>query len=228
MRANSHGDTRAWEEITVTSGYAQFCARGAEVLPALVPHVVARARSGEMPIGRWHPYGFAVYKVDQIARLGTVRLHIWSDHGRIAKPRHPPVHEHEWHLAGLVIAGTYVDELHDVAPTRGRGDAEVYEIETTPAGIDRFRPTGQTVGVRGRGVQPYHVGEIHFIEAGLFHASPIPQTSFAATLALTSPPAQTRRSIVGRLPAAETEYVRPTVTQVDHERLIAELLSHLV
>lgn len=182
---------------------------------------------GVMPTGRWHPYGFAVYKVDEIARLGTVRLHIWSDGRRIAKPHHPPVHEHEWHLAGLVIAGTYLDELHDVTPTHGPADAEVYEIESTPAGTDRFQPTGQPVKVRRRGVRPYHRGEIHFIEAGAFHASPIPETSFAATLALTSPPAQKRRSIAGRLSASETEYVRPRVCLADHDRLIAELLSHL-
>jgi hypothetical protein len=178
-----------------------------------------------LPDGRWHPYGFAVFKVGQIMDVGSLRLHIWSAGARVALRNHPPVHEHEWHLAGLVLAGTYVDESFEFGSADGGSD-EVVAIHTRDA-TDLFTPTGQHGRVHSYGRSLFSAGEIHFVEAGAYHASPIGLGSFAATLALTSAPVQPRRSIVGDATSAAREYRRPAVDGSERARLRDELAAEL-
>ena len=211
--------------MTKAVDYTAFCRSAEEYLRSRAPEVAQEVVHAGFPAGRWHPYGFAVFKLANAGELGTMRLHIWSAGKRIAWPNHPPVHEHEWHIAGLVLAGTYIDEEFDASVGAGPDALPVVEIDSVE-GRDVFRPTAQLLRLETDGRRAYRPGEIHFVRAGAYHASPIPEGTFAATLALTSTPAQLRRSIAGLPVAGQREYSRPLVSDEDAARLRNEFSEH--
>jgi hypothetical protein len=209
----------------VGSDYATFCREAKNALRKHAPRVLGEVRRKGLPEGRWHPYGFAVFKVGDLAEMGSLRLHIWSAGERRGLDDHPPEHEHDWHLAGLVLAGTYTEWFCTFSP-RPEGEAEIVSI-TSQNGVDCFVPTGERGCMSHSAPEQFAVGEIHCVEAGVYHASPIPCSTFVATLALTSEPVQSRRSIIDSANAETRSHRRPIIGARDRGRLLDELTNHL-
>lgn len=208
--------------------FAPFCQQAEQALRKRAVEIGEEVAADGLPPGRWHPYGFAVFKLDPLPGIGSLRFHVWPRNYRRQRAEHPPVHEHEWHLAGLVLAGTYSDEIFQVASTDDATDVFLYDITSGADGHDWFKATGQRVQLSSKGRTDYGPGDIHFIEAGVFHSTPIPESTFAATLVATSASVQRHRAIAGSLTDAGEGYTRPAVDQAERQLLIDQLKEHLL
>ena len=177
-----------------------FFDQTAEILPAIGDTV----RSEIIPNldqyeGRWHPAAYMVYALGAHATLGSLRLHIWPRDLRIREQREEgdikDVHDHVLHIASLVVKGTYSDDIYHVQ-NRGANvsDEELAErgllrVFTPPQGVsgsDAMTTDGRVVSVRKSAERIIKGGDMHTIEAGVFHAPTIPEDRLAATLSFSS------------------------------------------
>lgn len=166
----------------------------AEVIGEVIPNL-------ENYSGRWHPNGFMVFQLGTNTDLGTLRLHIWPNSFRemSEKANADTIHDHAWHLSSKILAGVYRDELYDVSEV----SSQISEEERAQQGLLRvFRVNYDpnlpdslvTDGTFARPILREHrnvsSGGHHFIEAGVFHKTTIPEDKLVATLVLNSPTIQ--------------------------------------
>lgn len=144
---------------------------------------------GDVPSGGfWHPAGFAIWNVSRVTDLGFIRLHIWPDSGRVSRPWGPRIHRHAWHLASMVLTGTYRDTLYE--DSEAQQDPPLwqamvsYQIDVLPSGGRSLIALRAPVYVRVFEPRDVAAPEFHHIPAGVFHETVIPDTDFVATLVL--------------------------------------------
>lgn len=155
--------------------------------------------------GRWHPSGYAVYRLGQHAVLGSLRLHVWPEDLRHREDREGPlrdVHDHVVHIASTVMEGTYIDNIYRVED-RGvnfsdeevaiGGLLRVFTPPSDKSGSEVMTTDGRVVQATEIGQRIVPKGDTHTIEVGIFHAPAIPEDGMAATLSFSSP----RAALVG-------------------------------
>lgn len=144
--------------------------------------------------GKWHPLGFMVYPMGIIPEVGILRLHIWPAGLRMARGTGPGIHDHGWHLASKALKRVYFDEIHDLhkvdAPNEkarvAAGGLTSFTVQYEQGKPDGLMPDGDTFVTEISEYRAVPAGDIHTIEAGVFHVSSIPEDRVAATLALDS------------------------------------------
>jgi hypothetical protein len=177
-----------------------FFDQAADILPAIGDTVRADiVPELERRDARWHPAAYMVYALGTHATLGSLRLHIWPRDLRVREQREEgdvkDVHDHVLHIASLVLKGTYSDNIYHVQ-NRGANvsDEELVEkgllrVFTPPLGVsgsDAMITDGRVVSVRKSAERVIEEGNMHTIEAGVFHAPTIPEDRLAATLSFSS------------------------------------------
>lgn len=142
--------------------------------------------------GRWHPTGFMVFNLENYDDLGILRLHVWPHGERLARPGHPSVHSHCFHLHSEIVHGTYSETLYQ-ANVADSADTEswpgFYVSPPSGDGLDRLIKEDALYSVTNlSGLADYNVGESHSMQAGDYHSTDIARGSFVATLAFLSRP----------------------------------------
>lgn len=161
-----------------------------EVLREIVPHL-------EQQSGRWHPTGFMVFPLGIHKELGSLRLHIWPKGLRRVAPKGDTIHDHSWHLASRVLVGVYNEEFYSVEESDTLPDTEyarresgllrVFRTDYNPGSADVLITDGACVKVKLVEPRSIKAGNLHTIEAGVFHRHTILQDELAAALVLNSP-----------------------------------------
>lgn len=211
------------------AGFAAYVDFAGPRLRSFAEAAVSSFQDGQIEVGRWHPFGFAVFTLRTLSDESTLRLHIWPVGLRRSRPGHPRVHAHDWHLVSLILAGEYRDQRLVDPRSRAPGrivTADVYNVLPSGAGADVFaRRIGETVRGRVGPVRKFGPGQAHSIPAGDYHVSPIPASSFAATLVLTSAPVSPdmRRLAVQTPMPSGLRYERPVVSSTEVATLRRQL-----
>lgn len=176
---------------------------------------VLRAAEVAVDEGRWHPTGFAVFRL-HASPQGDVRLHVWPEAGRRWGDPCWTVHDHTWDLTSHVLAGVVgshdVDVDVDVELAAGRSAQGVlYDVAYGADGRSRMLRRA-AVASRSLGLRRTAAGGCYRVDAGRFHASVVPEGAFAATVVATRPGQASRPRVLGA-PSGETsiEVVRPAV-----------------
>jgi hypothetical protein len=99
------------------------------------------------------------------------------------------IHDHGWHIASTVIAGTYYDTVFVPAttPSPPLSYLNTYTVVYSPGGPDALVTSHPSVKLKEAEQRRIPHGESHTIEAGVFHISTIPLDQVAATLVVESP-----------------------------------------
>lgn len=214
---------------------ADFERKAAAAIAAHIPLVENRVRAHALPAGKWHPYGFAVFHLTEIEGLGKLRLHFWPRDLRRVLPGSPQVHCHSWRLYSTVLAGVYRDMRYDVnilpAAEHSKPGARAhtpYAIEYGRDGApDSFVTFGDLVSVRPltRATRE-SVGTVHTMKPGQFHASPVPRTSFCATLLIMSPDVQGFNNVfVGNSKFGLKQHTRPKIEPHEVDLMCSQFIA---
>ncbi|MFC0681652.1 hypothetical protein ACFFGH_27800 [Lysobacter korlensis] len=193
----------------------------AAVMTEVVRERLGRLVELALPSGaRWHPTGFLILQLLEIRSFGLVRLHIWPARVRVAKPGHPMIHCHGFHLYSTVVAGTYSEVRYDVARIAAASVAEPralhgFKVEPPrPDNVDRLceEPDWRySVRQNGRRTRD-ELGSVHTQEAGTYHSTAIPMWSTCVTLAITGTHVQGQEDhLVGRPGSFTIDGGRPYV-----------------
>lgn len=168
-----------------------FFRQSNEWLEQVAPHILEEVTPGleEYP-GRWNPGGFMVFPLG-IHELGSVRLHVYPA-GLRETSQGPNIHNHAWHLSSRVLAGNYTDTIYDLEdreddPGSGHELFGLYNTSRKPGGLDSLVGTGRIVEAVSAKEREFSAGQIHNIDAGVYHLTTIPDDMLAATLVLDSP-----------------------------------------
>lgn len=138
---------------------------------------------------RWNPGGFMVFPLGLHEELGSLRLHVWPPGAPRKSADGPSIHSHAWHLCSEVLSGTYSDTLFNVESAAEEGQENVFTLYKTKRkdnGEDALVADGN-VKATPIGEREFSSGEIHTIEAGVYHIPTVSQEGHAATLVLDSP-----------------------------------------
>ena len=131
-----------------------------------------------------HPLGFLCLPALRSAGLG-VCVHLFGEEGvPAASPATSGLHAHSWDLCSHVLFGR-VGNL----PVRVRDEPEspthrVFEVHSSPAGLDELRPTERLVRGEEEPGETSTAGQTYLLPAGRFHSSAVPPGEHAATLVL--------------------------------------------
>lgn len=181
--------------------------------------------------GVWHPHGFAIWDLRAIPQLGKLRLHVWPDMDRKIRPWGPRIHRHGWHLASLVLTGTYRDVLYsDSAQQPGSGGwrpVTPYRVEALPGDQRRITPEDGTLYIRQEEHREVNASDMHYIPAGKFHDTLIPTDEFVATLVLLGQEQGMGSSAVEEQRLGPRIHQRSTLTGPEAERIVAGLEDRL-
>ncbi|MDB5182380.1 MAG: hypothetical protein JWO47_164 [Candidatus Saccharibacteria bacterium] len=204
------------EHVAASSGTLR--SEGAQILDAISIETVLQST--------YHPNGFLVtkYKADE---TGQRRLHIWPT----TRDYNMLPHTHPWHMASLVLAGTYIEFLPAV---------ELVEKSDYELMVPSYNAAHQQVGVQstGRAVKfwpgryhHYDAGEIHTLPAGAFHSTLMPEKHPVLTLVSCGPQLFDNPHFVRDTrsqPVAQSlEADRPHPNQAEAEIIWAELQTIL-
>jgi hypothetical protein len=172
---------------------------------------------------RWHPNGFVVFRIGDAGRLGQLRLHVWPEGDRRGVAEHPEIHSHNWDLASLVLAGTYVDDLYAFDDDAERFYAHAVSYD---GGGDSLTPTGERVGLRRNTRREVAAGSFHFIPAGMPHRTHIEPGKLVVTLVVMGPLRPLAMVVAGPAPFSMKCRIRETpqdVVLTDLRRILANL-----
>lgn len=155
--------------------------------PIIVSEVVPNLTN--YPV-RWNPGSFMVFPLGMHDHLGSLRLHVWTA-GLRETSHGPNIHEHGWHLSSLVLAGPYTDNLYQLEqvqkPPGEEGLLRLYMTERGQGGHDALTTDGALVGPRIIAERSIPQGQIHHIEAGVYHFTTVPLDRLVVTLVVDSP-----------------------------------------
>ncbi|GLY79135.1 hypothetical protein [Actinoallomurus iriomotensis] len=181
--------------------------------------------------GTWHPYGFAIWYLHTVPQLGKLRLHVWPDENRKTRPWGPRIHRHGWHLASLVLTGTYRDVLYsDSAEHPGPGDwrpVAPYRVEVLPGNKRRITPEDGTLYIRQEQDREVDASDMHYIPAGKFHETLIPSDEFVATLVLLGHEQGVGSSAVEDQRLGPRVHQRSSLADSEAERILDRLQARL-
>ncbi|PXX09241.1 hypothetical protein [Mycolicibacterium moriokaense] len=173
--------------------FFDFIDRGAAIVSECESDVFHLAKSDGLPPGFWHPTGFMTFEVMSVLGLGLVRLHCWLKGIRRERPNHADIHQHCFDLYSKVLCGRYLEDqyaiveecapssqfsTYSVQPNYGKGYDDLVEMPL-PGRIEIIANNVET-----------QAGSAHWLPAGVFHATPIPQSEFCCTLVVMSLPRQ--------------------------------------
>lgn len=183
------------------------------------PHE-ARAR-------HWHPNGFAVFHLGEIAGLGRLRFHVWPRGLRVPLEGQPAIHSHPWALFSLVIVGCYKDIIYRVrrfdvdAPGRLRG----FDIRFGPVDEgDYVYPIAAWYDVTISEERTVPEGHIHQVPAGVLHETPIDLDTCVATLLVTSVTTDPGKLLlIGDSAFGERTYKRPQISDAQLAYIVEDL-----
>lgn len=144
----------------------------------------------------WHPLGFMVISLGMHSEYGSLRLHIWPEGHRDVRSIEPGIHDHAWHLASVVMHGTYRDEFHRVSRTadideterRSIGALRSFQVGYNPGLPDELAFDGNTYTTEVTEERRIEERGIHWIKVGQFHKTTIPIDECVATMVLDSRP----------------------------------------
>jgi hypothetical protein len=203
-----------------------FPDKAGEFLQANSRHVLQRFLL-EPVRGTWHPNGFAVFHFGDIAGLGRLRLHIWEKGKRVELKGQPSIHSHPWGVCSLVVGGCYQDTLYEARPSSVAGPNRLRGYRIRYGGVDegdelRLGPEWYEVSVSAeRTVQD---GTLHYVPAGILHATRIPLNEFAATVLITSENVDlSKLLLLGDANFDGVRYVRPDVSADDLDQMRVHL-----
>lgn len=173
--------------------------------------------------GRWHPNGFAVFHLDDHHELGNLRLHIWSDTGRVLRPDGAPIHTHAWHLCSRILTGTYAETIYEESSSKV-ADAGHYYSATINYLADKNAVIDPSASLLRPAAKTHAAsGEYHELPAGVPHETHISPGKFTATLLLTSPPILGKVSVYSPEKIRTSSYQRPALTQYQKDSLLHRL-----
>lgn len=151
--------------------------------------------------------------------IGRLRLHVWEP-GAVAEEN---IHEHRWHFASAVLAGTmeseiWVDSFDRDAPTFPEFIYHVRDRGATRRPVGRTRVTCSRSVIR-------QAGEAYFMPPGVLHR--ITGTSgLTATLVFTTAPSRAWNRMLAR-DGVQPDVRRRPLRSADVVRLIDMLLPQL-
>lgn len=173
-----------------------FAQQAPAILRARREAVVAQALADELGEAYWHPYGFAVFHIGEVAGVGDLRFHVWPVGVRKGLKGHATIHCHDWDLVSLVVAGTYRDVLFQARISRQ--GIPLWRVATSGRTVDSFeRADDRALAIASEVRRTCTAGDIHVVAAGTFHRSAIRASDFCATLLLTSRGSPSERMIAG-------------------------------
>jgi hypothetical protein len=165
----------------VTNGYEEFIKEADQELKASAAEVLANISPDSIRGSLQHPNGFLVNTLKNNAE-GQLRLHFWPT-GRFDDLT---PHSHPRHMASLILAGTYTEFIPDVK----LNDASEHKLMGTVFNEERQQIgngyTGRNVRFSLGKLATYTAGESHYLPAGEFHITPLPETAAIITLIRTS------------------------------------------
>ncbi|MET8681902.1 hypothetical protein ABZW18_31065 [Streptomyces sp. NPDC004647] len=132
-----------------------------------------------------HPLGFLCFPVQREGDRG-VCVHAFDTAASemAADLTTSPVHSHSWELTSCVLYGDVGNLRVRVLEQPEEPTHRVFEVRSSPSGLDDIRPTSRLVSCEPGPEQTSARGEIYTLPAGEFHATVVPQGSAAATLVL--------------------------------------------
>jgi hypothetical protein len=132
-----------------------------------------------------HPLGFLCFPVQRDGDRGVCVHSFDTDTGRtMPEPTTSPVHSHSWELTSCVLYGRVGNLRVRVHERPQEPTHRLYEVLSSPSGVDEIRPTSRLVSCEPDPEQTSIRGEIYTLPAGEFHSTVVPQGSAAATLVL--------------------------------------------
>lgn len=204
------------------SSYMRFLFDAMSVVADYEPAVREKIGDKDLPRGKWHPNGFAVFNMEDIAGLGRLRLHFWPRDKRVFFRGHPPVHSHSFHLYSKVLEGEYKDSEYGVTflherPTRRHNTGRKYVIEYgRPEDGDVIKATDEWATMdQNKPRFCYPAGNWHAMASGDFHSTPIRPGEFCSTLLVMSPREHGDDVLVGSPRFRDRSYARPVVSGED-------------
>ena len=205
-------------------GFDEFKEAGTLVLreiSARVPDVIASAAS---VTGVWHPNGFAIWSLRELPGLGTLRLHVWPDRHRRVRDWGPRIHAHGWHLASMVLAGTYSDRVYQVVEVPGR-TMTIYEIFHTGGGRSKVSPTGERVTIERVATRVVKPGELHYLPHSVVHETVVPDTEYVATLVVMGEVIVDRSVALEEQEHPARDHQRAQVSRQESDYILEQLAS---
>jgi hypothetical protein len=205
---------------TDSSEFADFCGDTTRYLRRegyqLVFDLLSR---GALPSGKWHPTGFAVFHLVDI-ECGHVRFHVWPQDLRRTRASHPSIHCHDWHLASLVLAGTYQERLFEQTSQGSSGlFLEMYQVTYQTDGLEGINKTGEHCELTVGPVQTFTTGQLHYIKAGVFHETHIADRAFVATVLITGRASIARPLLLGSNQPSQVKWLRPVITHLEMDEI---------
>ncbi|PBC80333.1 hypothetical protein SAMN05428945_5178 [Streptomyces sp. 2224.1] len=95
-----------------------------------------------------------------------------------------PVHCHSWELTSFVLYGEVGNLQTRVRQDPVRPTHRVFQVHSSPSGVDEIRPTSRLVRCEPGPEQTSARGQVYRLPAGAFHSTVVPSGSHAATLVL--------------------------------------------
>ncbi|GAA2177245.1 hypothetical protein GCM10009784_27120 [Arthrobacter parietis] len=139
----------------------------------------------------------------------------------------PPIHSHVWHLYSQILAGSYSETLYEEI-TDDSTQAEIYHCAEIDYLVNRnvFEAVGEKT-LRPTSHLTVTAGENHTVPAGIPHETHIEESSFVATLLITSAPQATHASVYSKNRILEDSYDRPVLHDAEKFALLAKLTDSL-
>ncbi|MFE7540976.1 hypothetical protein [Streptomyces platensis] len=131
-----------------------------------------------------HPLGFFCLPVLRDGDQG-VCVHLFEPDAAGPVPlTTSPLHCHSWELTSFVLYGEVGNLRIRVRPEHAQPTHRVFEVHSSPSGVDEIQPTSRLVRCEPGPEQTSVCGEVYRLPAGEFHSTVVPSGSAAATLVL--------------------------------------------
>ncbi len=193
--ARSHTTSPALADDRYELGHDAYTEKAFGIL-----HSVSDFVATELPnnlnsfLSAWHPSGFMVYQLGTAEGLGMLRLHVWPDTDRKGSEKGDTIHDHAWHVASLVLKGTYQDTVFDVAQEaaasehdrKHKGLLRLFDASYKPDASQELTTNGTCVRATPITERTILKGEEHSINPSVFHQPNISSDRSVVTLVLNS------------------------------------------
>lgn len=186
-------------------------------LPTLVETIEGSvAEELDVFANRWNPGGFMVFPLGLHRELGSLRLHVWpTEEQRKVIEGGPHIHSHGWHLASLVLRGTYRDELYDIRETDENTGLRLYTQQRIEGGRDKLTTDGVNVEPIVVDRRAIAEGGIHTIVSGVLHKPTVKDDDHSITLVFDSKAISTHTKVVMPDASNNVSRVRQPITPED-------------
>lgn len=171
---------RQFSAWAVDDGYDEFVARATDNLTAVGSYVLGEITRDTVAESTWHPNGFLINKT-QMEDGEWLRLHIWPT----LRVDDLTPHSHNWHMASLVLAGTYLEYVPNVRLDNDSGFKLMGTVFDENGDQKDNQYTGRNVDFELGPLASYSAGDFHYLPGGEFHVTPLPEDQPIVTLVHT-------------------------------------------